>query len=75
MKHHFIANKNITDIGGNIISFDILLNLNKLEYFGLTIQNHKNLTEKEKNKRNEKEMELDVIRKNLLDEKKILLKE
>ena len=74
MDYHFVANKNITDIGGNIYNFNILLNLNKLEYFGLTIQQNKRLSTKDIKLKQEKEDLLNELKENLYNEKKSIIK-
>ena len=75
MDYHFVANKNITDIGGNIYNFNILLNLNKLEYFGLTIQQNKRHSTKDIKLKQEKEDLLNKLKENLYNEKKLIIKE
>ena len=64
MNYEFISNKYITDIGGNIYDFDIILNLNKLNYFGITVKPKIHFSSKENKIKKEKE-ELNEAQKSI----------
>lgn len=75
MDYEFISNKYITDIGGNIYDFDIILNLKKLNYFGITLQPKIKLTNKEEKIKREKEEQIEKLKNEIYDTKNEILNE
>ena len=75
MDYKFVSNKYITDIGGNIYDFDIILNLKKLNYFGITVQPKIKLTNKEEKSKKEKEEQIEKLKNEIYDTKNEILNE
>lgn len=75
MDYDFISNKYITDIGGNIYNFDIILNLKKLNYFGITVQPKIKFTNNEEKIKKEKEEYIEKLKNEIDDTKNEILNE
>ena len=75
MDYEFISNNHITDIGGNIYDFDIILNLNKLNYFGITIKPKIKLSANEEKNKREKEKQIEKLKGEIYDTKNEILNE
>ena len=73
MDYEFISNDYITDIGGNIYDFFIILNLNKLNYFGITIKTKIKFSANDEKIKREKEEQIEKLKGEIYDTKNEIL--
>lgn len=75
MNYEFVSNKYITDIGGNIYDFNIILNLNKLNYFGITVKPKIHFSSRENKIKKEKEEQIEKLKSEIQNTKNKIINE